>query len=104
SRMSTEVERSLMTCRDRQRGDAAQCSSLRVQRAGQCPAGRAGRDRTTAENSQARRLPKGPPEPEHSARGGSMSGRKAREQRRAIREVEEMLDSAVDVAIFEEIQ
>ena len=33
-----------------------------------------------------------------------MSGRKAREQRRAMREVEEMLDSAVEVAIFEEIQ
>jgi hypothetical protein len=32
-----------------------------------------------------------------------MSGRKAREQRRAMREVEEMLESAVDVAIFEEI-
>ena len=33
-----------------------------------------------------------------------MSGRKAREQRRAMREVEEMLESAVEVAIFEEIQ
>ena len=33
-----------------------------------------------------------------------MSGRKAREQRRLVREVEEMLDSAVEVAIFEEIQ
>ena len=33
-----------------------------------------------------------------------MSGRKSREQRRAMREVEEMLDSAVEVAIFEEIQ
>ena len=33
-----------------------------------------------------------------------MSGRKAREQRRMIREVEEMLDRTVDVAIFEEIQ
>jgi hypothetical protein len=33
-----------------------------------------------------------------------MSGRKAREQRRQLRAVEEMLDSAVEVAIFEEIQ
>ena len=33
-----------------------------------------------------------------------MSGRKAREQRRSMREVEEMLDSAVEIAIFEEIQ
>jgi hypothetical protein len=33
-----------------------------------------------------------------------MSGRKAIEQRRAMREVEQMLDSAVEIAIFEEIQ
>ena len=33
-----------------------------------------------------------------------MSGRKAREQRRMIREVNEMLDRTLDVAIFEEIQ
>ena len=33
-----------------------------------------------------------------------MSGRKAREQRRAMHQVEEMLESAIEVAIFEEIQ
>ena len=33
-----------------------------------------------------------------------MSGRKARERRRAMQEIEQMLDSAVEVAIFEEIQ
>ena len=32
-----------------------------------------------------------------------MSGRKARERRRAMQEVEQMLDSGVEVAIFEEI-
>jgi hypothetical protein len=33
-----------------------------------------------------------------------MNGRKARAQRCSIRELNEMLDSAVEVAIFEEIQ
>ena len=33
-----------------------------------------------------------------------MSGRKAKEQRRLAREINQMLDSAIDVAIFEEIQ
>src|SRR6188508_2965874 len=46
---------------------------------------------------------RGDRESRSTARGGSMSGRKAREQRQVVREVEQMLQG-IEVAIFEEIE